>query len=129
MNPAAQGTVFPDVSFVVDPERVAAFRAVFGQTRGVPPTFVTAAEFTVFPHVIGDPALELDFTRVVHGTQEYLYERPLREGETVAIRAEIESIRIKGGTGFMTVVMRLFDDEGALVCTARSQMIERGADG
>jgi acyl dehydratase len=129
MNPEAEGTVFPDVSFVVDPERVAAFRAVFGQTKGVPPTFVTAAEFTVFPHVIGDPVLELDFTRVVHGTQEYLYERPLREGETLAIRAEIESIRIKGGTGFMTVVMRLFDDEGALVCTARSQMIERGPDG
>jgi acyl dehydratase len=129
MNPAAEGTVFPDVSFVVDPERVAAFRAVFGQTQGVPPTFATAAEFTVFPAVIGDPALELDFTRVVHGTQEYLYERLLREGETLAIRAEIESIRIKGGTGFMTLVMRLFDDEGALVCTARSQMIERGADG
>jgi acyl dehydratase len=128
MNPAAEGTVFPEVAFVVDPARVAAFRAVFGQAGGVPPTFVTAAEFTVFPDVIGDPGLELDFTRVVHGTQEYAYERPLREGETLVIRAEIESIRIKGGTGFMTVAMRLFDNEGALVCTARSQMIERGAD-
>jgi acyl dehydratase len=125
MNPAAEGTMYPDVPFVVDPERVAAFREVFGLGSGVPPTFVTAAEFTVFPQVIGDPNLALDFTRVVHGSQEYVYERPLREGETLAVRARIESIRQKGATGFLTVVMELRDAEGQLVCTARSQMVER----
>ena len=125
MNPAAEGTVYPDVSFVVDPARVAAFREVFGVSDGVPPTFVTAAEFSVFPHVIGDPALGLDFSRVLHGSQEYVYERPLREGETLSVRARIDSIRHKGDTGFLTVVMELRDDEDRLVCTARSQMVER----
>ena len=125
MNPAAEGTVYPDVPFVVDPARVAAFREVFGVSEGVPPTFVTAAEFTVFPHVIGDPALGLDFSRVLHGSQEYVYERPLREGETLSVRARIDSIRHKGDTGFLTVVMELRDDEDRLVCTARSQMVER----
>jgi len=128
MDPAAQGTVYPDVTFTVDPARVAAFRAVFDQTEGVPPTFVTAAEFAVFPQVIGDPALALDFTRVVHGSQEYAYERPLREGETLTVRARIESIKVRGATGFLTVVMELRDAAGELVCTARSQMIERGPD-
>ena|SRR5512133_3390854 len=125
MNPAAEGTVYPDVPFVVDPARVAAFREVFGVDAGVPPTFVTAAEFTVFPRVIGDPNLGLDFTRVLHGSQEYAYERPLVEGETLSVRARIESIRQKGATGFLTVVMELRDDDGQLVCTARSQMVER----
>jgi acyl dehydratase len=125
MNPAAEGTVYPDVPFVVEPARVAAFRRVFGVTEGVPPTFVTAAEFTVFPHVIGDPNLALDFTRVRHGSQEYEYARPLREGETLSVRARIDSIRQKGDTGFLTVVMELLDDDGRLVCTARSQMVER----
>src|SRR6476646_10923268 len=125
MNPAAEGTVYPDVSFVVDPARVAAFREVFGVSDGVPPTFVTAAEFTVFPHVIGDPALGLDFSRVLHGSQEYMYERPLRAGETLMVRARIDSIRHKDDTGFLTVVMELRDDEDRLVCTARSQMVER----
>ena len=127
MNAAAEGTVYPDVSFLVDPTRVAAFREVFGQSEGVPPTFVTAAEFAVFPQVIGDPKLGLDFTRVVHGSQDYAYERPLREGETLTVRARIDSIRTKGATGFLAIVMELFDAQGALVCTARSQMIERGA--
>ena len=126
MNAAAEGTVYPDASFLVDPRRVAAFREVFGQSQGVPPTFVTAAEFVVFPQVIGDPNLGLDFTRVVHGSQDYAYERPLREGETLTVRARIDSIRTKGANGFLTIVMELFDAEGALVCTARSQMIERG---
>jgi len=125
MNPAAEGTVYPDVPFVVDPARVAAFREVFGVSEGVPPTFVTAAESTVFPHVIGDPALGLDFSRVLHGSQEYVYERPLREGETLSVRARIDSIRHKGDTGFLTVVMELRYDEDRLVCTARSQMVER----
>ena len=126
MNPAAEGTVYPDVSFVVDPARAAAFRELFGRSEGVPPTFVTAAEFAVFPQVVGDPNLGLDFTRVVHGSQDYAYERPLREGETLAVRARVDSIRTKGTNGFLTIVMELFDADGALVCTARSQMIERG---
>jgi acyl dehydratase len=126
MNPAAEGTVYPDVPFMIDPARVAAFREVFGVTSGVPPTFVTAAEFAVFPQVIGDPNLGLDFTRVLHGSQEYVYERALREGETLSVRARIDSIRQKGDTGFLTVVMELRDGDGELVCTARSQMVERG---
>jgi acyl dehydratase len=128
MNPAAEGTVYPDVAFTVDPERVAAFRRVFGQPDGVPPTFATAAEFTVFPHVIGDPRLGLDFSRVVHGSQEYVYERPFRVGETLVVRARIESVRVKGPTGLLNVVMELRDADDKLVCTARSQMIERAAD-
>jgi acyl dehydratase len=125
VNPAAEGTAYPEVPFVVDPARVEAFRAVFGLSSGVPPTFVTAAEFSVLPQVLGDPTLGLDFSRVIHGSQEYAYERPLVEGETLTVRARIDSIRTKGATGFLTVVMELFDADGGLVCTTRSQMVER----
>jgi acyl dehydratase len=127
MNPAAEGTAYPEVPFVVDPVRVEAFRAVFGLATGVPPTFVTAAEFAVLPQVLGDPSLGVDFRRVVHGSQEYTYVRPLVEGETLSVHARIDSVRTKGATGFLTVVMELFDADGGLVCTARSQMVERAA--
>jgi acyl dehydratase len=107
--------------------RVAAFRDLFGVDEGVPPTFVTVAEFAALPQVLSDPGLGLDFTRVVHGSQEYDHRRPLREGETVQVYARIDSIRRKGGSAFMTIVMDLVDAEGELVCSARSHMIERGA--
>jgi hypothetical protein len=126
VNPDAVGTRYPDVEFQVSPERVAAFRDVFGQAHGVPPTFATAAEFAVFPFVIGDRGLGLDFTRVIHGGQEYEHRRPLVEGETLTVRARIESIRIKGGTGFLTLATDLFGADGQIAVGARSTMIERG---
>jgi hypothetical protein len=128
MNPEAEGTVYPAVDVVVDPDRVAAFRALFGIEDGVPPTFATAAEFAALPQVLSDPALDLDFARVVHASQGYEYRRPLREGESLQVRARIESIRHKGGTGFLTIAMDLIDVDGEVVCTARSQMLERGPD-
>ena len=93
MNAAAAGKVYPEVAFTVDPGRVAAFRQVFDQREGVPTTFVTAAEFTVIPDIVADPELGLDFSRILHGSQEYEFRRPLREGETLTIRSRIESIR------------------------------------
>jgi len=130
MNPAAEGKVYPDVRFNVDPARVAAFRSVFdlGPGSGVPPTFVTVAEFAVFPTIFDDPALGLDFAHVLHANQDYAYERPLREGEELVVRARIYSIRQRAGTTFMTVVTDMLDSAGDVVVTARSTMIERGSD-
>jgi len=125
MNPNLQGKEYPEVAFFVDPERVAAFRRVFGQATGVPPTFATAAEFTVFPQIVADPELRLDLRRVLHGSQEYLHGRPLVEGETVTIRTRLASIRSKGGNWFLTIVTDLVGADGEIACTARSTMIER----
>jgi acyl dehydratase len=128
MNAEAEGSTYPPVVVVVDPVRVAAFRRLFGTRAGVPPTFATAAEFAALPQVLGDPALGLDFTRVVHASQAYSYARPLREGESLEARASIESIRHRGGAGFLTVAIELVDADGETVCVARSQLLERGPD-
>jgi acyl dehydratase len=77
---------------------------------------------------VDDPALDLDFSRVVHGSQDYTFERPLREGETLTIRARLDSVRVRGGNGFLTIVTELLDAEGRTVCTGRSRMIERASD-
>jgi hypothetical protein len=128
MDPAAEGISYPPVPFSVDPDRVRAFAEAVGQDHGIPPTFPTAAEFAVFPTVIGDPRLGLDFARVVHGTQRYDFERPLIEGEDLVIHARIESVRVRAGTGFLTIATELREPGGALVVTARSTMIERPPD-
>lgn len=127
VNPEAEGTRYPDVPFVVDTERVRAFRAVFGQAGGVPPTFLTAAEFSVLPQVIDDPALGLDFSRVLHVGQSYELERPLREGEVLTVRARIDSVRVRAGAAFVVIAMDLFDDDDVPVAHARSTMIERAS--
>ena len=125
VNPAAEGKTYEPVTFDVIVERVRAFHDLFGGPPGVPPTFLTAAEFTVFPLVIGDPELALDFRRVVHGSQEYEFHRPLQLGETLTVQARIASIRQKGGNGFLVVEMRMNGIDGETVAVARSTMIER----
>jgi acyl dehydratase len=126
VNQAAEGKTYESVAFDVTEERVRAFHKLFGGPPGVPPTLLTAAEFTVFPQVIGDPELALDFRKVVHGSQEYEFHRPLRPGETLTVQARVASIRQKGGNGFLVVEMQMNDVDGDAVAVARSTMIERG---
>lgn len=115
------------MTFVVSPERVEAFRASVGGPAGVPPTLLTAAEFSLYPQIVGDPALGIDLRRVVHASQEYEYARPLRVGETLQVEARIASVRHKGGTGFLTIETHARGDDGDVVAVARSTMIERGS--
>ena len=127
MNPHLQGKTYPDTVFLVEPERVAEFRRVFGQREGVPPTFLAAAEFAVMPMVIDDPELGLDFPRVLHGAQEYELTRPVREGEVLTVRARLESIKVRGSTSFLVIAMGIVDETGELVASTRSTMVERSA--
>lgn len=129
MNPSAAGKMYPATTFTVDPQRVAAFRKIFEESsEGVPATFVTVAEFAVMPQIVADPELALDFSRVLHGNQEYEFRRPLQEGETLEIRSGLGSIRVLGGNAFLVLVTELVEPGGDVVCTARSTLIERAAD-
>lgn len=129
VNPAVEGKTYEPVAFEITEARVRAFHDLFGGPPGVPPTFLTAAEFTVFPQVIGDPELGLDFTKVVHGTQEYVLHRRLRTGETLLLQPRLASIRLKGGNGFLVIETQMRGVDGEMAAVARSTMIERGLDG
>jgi MaoC dehydratase-like protein len=128
MNPSAAGKTYPASTFTLDPRRVAAFRKIFEEAEGVPATFATVAEFAIMPQIITDSELGLDFSRVLHGNQEYEFRRPLQEGETLEVRCRLESIRALGGTALLVLVTELSEPDGDVVCTARSTLIERAAD-
>jgi hypothetical protein len=127
VNQAAEGKEYEAVPFDVSEERIRAFHDLFGGPPGVPLTLLTAAEFTVLPQIIGDPELALDFRKVVHGSQEYEYHRPLQLGETLSVHARIASIRQRAGNGFLVVEMRMIGTDGDAAAVARSTMIERNA--
>jgi N-terminal half of MaoC dehydratase len=127
VNISLEGKSYPETRFVVDEGHVERFRrAVGGSGDVVPVTFITAAEFSSFRAIVGDPELALDFARVVHADQEYGYSRPLRVGETLTVRSRIAQARAKGGQSFLTIETQLLDDAAAVVVTARATMLERG---
>lgn len=127
LNPDLVGKTYPARSFALDADRVAAFAGAVGHPgAGVPPTFVTAAEFEALAHVVGDPELGLDYSRVVHGQQEYEWRRPLVAEETLATQTSIETIRAKGDLEFLTLRTDVRDGSGRVVVVARTTMIVRG---
>jgi acyl dehydratase len=125
MDRSAEGKTYGPIAFEVSTHRVEAFRALFGGPAGVPPTLLSAAEFTLLPQIVGDPELALDFRRVVHGSQEYEFHRPLRNDETLTVDARIASVREKGATAFLTIEMEMRGTDGSLAAVARSTMVER----
>jgi acyl dehydratase len=128
MNADLEGRTYPAISFTVDAEHVRRFAAAVGDAPDpVPPTFVTAAEIVSgLDRAVADPDLDLDFARVVHGEQEFEWFRPMRVGETLTVSTSIESVRTKGGHGFLTLRTEVLDAAGGTVVIARSAMIERG---
>jgi N-terminal half of MaoC dehydratase len=128
MNVALEGKSYPSTTLVVDEGAVESFRAAVGdRSTGVPPTFPTVAEFTAFPAIVGDPELELDFSRVVHTDQEYDTRRPLVVGESLTVRSAIASARSRGGNAFLTIRTELVDGAGQVVVTALATMLERAS--
>jgi acyl dehydratase len=64
-----------------------------------PPTFPTTFRMAI-------PGLTFDLARVLHGAQEYRYERPLRAGDRVRCRVRVADIyRRQGRLGEMTFLI------------------------
>jgi hypothetical protein len=126
VNQALAGKVYPAVRFPMTAERVAAFAGAVGDPEdGVPPTFATAPEIEAMRAVIEDPELELDFSRVVHADQSYVWSRRFQVGETVTATPSIESIRSKAGSELLVVATDIDDDAGAVVVSARCTLVVR----
>ena len=127
LNASLVGKTYPPLAFALVAERVAAFAAAVGHPgAGVPPTFATVPELAAgLANVLADPDLGLYLSRVLHGEQEYEWERPLVLGETGTAEATIEEIRSRGGLQFLTLRTELRDEAGQVVVVARSRLIVR----
>jgi acyl dehydratase len=68
-----------------------------------PPTFPTTFRITI-------PGLTYDLARILHGAQEYRYERPLRAGDRVRCRVRVADVyERKGRFGEMTFLILAMD--------------------
>ena len=87
-----------------------------------PPTFPTTFRMTI-------PGVAFDLARVLHGAQEYRYERPLRAGDRVHCRVRVADVyQRKGRLGEMTfliLVMDGSDDSGNRIFSGTTTAILR----
>jgi len=128
LSPDVEGSTYPPVRFRVDEVRVRAFADAVGHRGpGVPPTIVTVPEIEAgLDHVVSDPRLGIELSRVLHGEQEYRWSRPVLVGETLTASATIESVRDRGGMRFLILRTEVVDEAGEPVAAGRSTLIVRG---
>ncbi|MGH8970946.1 MAG: FAS1-like dehydratase domain-containing protein [Actinomycetes bacterium] len=93
-----------------------------------PPTFPFVLTFRASRAVVDDPDLGIDYRRVVHGEQRFVYSRPVRAGDALTTTVTIDSIRSAGGHDMLTSRSDVATVEGDHVVTAYSTLVVRGQE-
>jgi hypothetical protein len=93
-----------------------------------PPTFAFAVINSAQEQVLFDPALGLDFSRVVHADQRFSYARPIVAGDELSCTIVIESIRNVAGNDMITLRSDVLDATGAPVVTGHGMLVSRAGE-
>jgi len=133
VNLAIEGKRYPrTTSYLVGREKLREFsRATFlpesiDSAVVAPPTFAVVIQEQSLKQVLSDPDAKLDFSRVVHGDQRFVYERPILAGDELTSELVVASIKTLAGNHLVTFNTEIFDSNNKLVCTAISTLVVRG---
>ena len=92
-----------------------------------PPTFPIAITWPAATVIIEDPDLGLDFSRVLHGEQRFVYKRPVYADDQLTATVVIEDISERLGQGFLSTRTDLETVDGELVVSGFSKLVVVGA--
>ena len=146
LNPAFAGRVFgPGEPYEVSRVKIADFADAIGEQSELcrsreaavkagypdviaPPTFAIVISMASSGEVNADPELGLDYSMVVHSDQSFSYSRPLHAGDVVIATTTVDSIKSVGSMSMLVTSTEIVTVDGEHVCTARSTLVERGAE-
>ena len=146
LNRSLKGKEYQEVTFEVTRPEVVAFAEAIGEGNPIyrdaeaaktagypeqvaPPTFITRIQIMTSGQVVLDQELGLDYTRVVHGEQQYDWRRPLVVGDLVTTTPRLADIYAKGPNEFLVIEADIKDRSGETVIVARSTLLSRGTAG
>ena len=146
LNPEYAGRVFgPGEPYEVSRVKIADFADAIGEQSELcrsreaavkagypdviaPPTFAVVISMASSGAVNADPELGLDYSMVVHSDQSFSYSRPLHAGDVVVATTTVDSIKSVGSMSMLVTSTEIVTVDGEHVCTARSTLVERGAE-
>lgn len=143
LNQSLKGKTYDELTFEVERDRVTQFSLAVGEddprfledgaarAEGFPeqlafPTFPTVVGILVSAQVVTDQELGLDYTRVVHGEQEYEWKRPIVVGDVLKATPRIADIYSKGPNELLVIEAEITDADGEVVCVSRGTLLSRG---
>ena len=106
----------------LDPE---AARAEGFQDVVAPPMFAAVYCAPAVGPAILDPEVGIDFTRMVHGAQQFTWHEPVVAGDEITTEAAHESTQERGGLTFFVFTTRSVNQRGETVCEGRWTNIVR----
>jgi acyl dehydratase len=91
-----------------------------------PPTFAVVYQAPAVAVPYFDPALGIDFARLVHGGQEFTWGALVVAGDEITTTVTVTDISERAGNGFYTFETRSTNQDGAEVCVGTWMNIVRG---
>jgi acyl dehydratase len=141
--PAAVGKEFPPTRYAVGREKIREFALATGETEPLhldvdaaraagfadvvaPPMFcVVYSAPSIWPAVI-DPEVGIDYSRMVHGGQEFRWGPLVVAGDEIETTVRVASIEERAGLGFFVFASTSVNQAGETVCAGTWTNIVRG---
>jgi acyl dehydratase len=146
LDPSFVGRHYPPIrAYQVGREKIREFAAAIGDANPAytnpeaakalghpdlvaPPTFAIVLSMEAADQVVADPALGLDYTRVVHRDQRFSYTRPIFAGDELAVSMTVAEIRSLAGNDLITTRGDIATTAGEPVCSVYSTLVARAPD-
>jgi acyl dehydratase len=144
LDPANVGKTFKsDQTYLVGREKVREFARAVGEISPLchdvaaakaagyadvvaSTTFPIAITLEIVGDFVTDPAVGLDWSRVVHGEQKFSYNRPIVAGDELSVTTVIEDIKAMAGNDMITVRSDLADTSGEVIAEVTTLLVARG---
>jgi acyl dehydratase len=133
VNTDAIGKTYPPNSYAVGREKVREYAWAVGESNPLyvdveaaraagyadvvaPPMFACVYSWRALAPVVLDPEVGIDFSRLVHGAQEFTWHEPVVAGDEITTTAELKEKTERAGLGYFTFTTRSVNQRGELVC-------------
>jgi acyl dehydratase len=143
VNIEAIGKTYEPVTYAVGREKIREYAAAVGETNPLhhdldaaraaghtdlvaPPMFAVVYASRPLVSAIFDPEVGINLAMMVHGSQEFRWERLVIAGDEVTTTASVKEITDRGGMGFYVFETASENQRGETVCTGTWTNIVRG---
>jgi acyl dehydratase len=126
------GRVYPPTSpYLVTPEKIAEFAAALGDPNPAyageepiaPPTFAAVVAGRAWQALFADPELDIALDHVIHGDQQFEWNRPIKAGDRLTATLTIDELRVRGPMEFLRLSVHLATAGGEPVAISHSTLI------
>jgi acyl dehydratase len=143
VNADAIGKTYPATTYAVGREKVREYAHAVGETNQLclnveaareagyadvvaPPMFAVVYAGRAITPALFDPEVGIDFPRMLHGGQEFIWGPVVVAGDEIATTTSVKDISTRGGMTFFVFETDSRNQRGETVCTGLWTNIVRG---